>query len=352
MSPNDQNPETNPPVTPPANDVPPVETPVAEGPVETPAQEAPVASAEAVTPVEAPAPEATPTTPDAAAPTQAPAAEQPAVFSAAAGAPQGKKPLDKKKLILIGGIAGGVVLLAIIGFVLYSLFGAVSKEDYRDAARQFNDVSLASSSLTSDASSLGYASGSSSEVTYKEAVSDTEKSIETLKVENDELGELRAVRVGEGGKLYKTFNDKLAAYVAYAEDLVTSVQSLRPALVTCDAVSDADDADARVTALKACSTALSSAENIPNEQMKKYVDAIAKGYAEYATIYEKIAALSNPYGAQYEEYKTLRDQMYDTQDAISEASKQFTADLKARDDELSVKEAAEALADYLNDQQR
>lgn len=340
---------TNPTPTPPEGTAP---TPTPEV-TSAPAADTPVSSPEATTPSTdaAPAP-AFGATPEATGAPAAPEAAPASVFSAA-GTAGGPTPSKKNnKVILIAAIAGGAILLAIIGVVAYMLLNSVSKEDYRDATRQFNKVSIASSSLTSDASSLGYASSSDSDVTFEESVKDAEQSIADLQKENEELGKMKAVRVGEGGKLYNTFNDKLKAYVSYGEGLITSVKNLRPALVTCNKVGGADEANTRVAALKACSSELKGVSDVPNEQMKAYIDSIATAYESYASIYEQISALSNPYGAQYEQYKTLRDQMYDVQDTISEASKKFRADLEARDDELSVKDSAEALGDYLTEQQK
>jgi amino acid permease len=114
---------TNPNNVQPADDTPPVQPPVAE----TPAPE--------VSPV---APEVPATPQNIAAPVQT---------------PQAPKPSDKKKIILIAAIVGGVVLLVGIAFVVYSLLFSVSKKDYQEAKRQYNDVSIASAGLTSDVAS-------------------------------------------------------------------------------------------------------------------------------------------------------------------------------------------------------
>lgn len=374
MDPNNTNPSN----TPPANDTPPAPepTPTPEStpavapatPQSTPAQDAPaptapetpVFGAPAVqpevseTPVFGQAPtESTAataaTTPDAAA---TPAAAPAATFSTGGASPEGPQADKKKKLILIGAIVAGVIVLGAIGFFIFSLLTSVSREEYRDAARQFNQVSSASASLTSDARMLGYSSGNTPEEDFQEDVAEAEASITTLKAENDELSKMKAVRVGEGGKLYSAFNDKLEAYTAYATELVTSVKNLRPALATCNSVNDAEEAPARVEALKGCSSALAGVTDVPNAQMKTYVEALSKGYGDYANVYEQIAGLSDPFGDQYEQYKTLRDQMYDIQDTIGDAGDTFSEALKARDEELSVKESADALADYLTEQQR
>jgi predicted nuclease with TOPRIM domain len=313
---------TNPNNVQPADDTPPVQPPVAE----TPAPE--------VSPV---APEVPATPQNIAAPVQT---------------PQAPKPSDKKKIILIAAIVGGVVLLVGIAFVVYSLLFSVSKKDYQEAKRQYNDVSIASAGLTSDVASVSYTLNDEDDADFNDAAKEAEASIEKIKTENTELSKMKAVRVGEGAKLYKAFNDKVDAYLAYATGLIDSVKNLRPAMTTCNKVSDAKDANSRVAALKACSSELQGVTDIPNAEMKAFIGTLASAYGDYATVYEQISALSNPYGSQYEQYKTLRDKMYDVQDKISDASSILSDELDKRDDELSIKDSAKALGDFLTEKQK
>lgn len=349
----------NPENTDPTN-TPPAETPVSE----TPAPESapnptpefapnPTPESTAPTPIveAAPAPGVTPqATPEAT--TSATAADAAPVTATPVGAPNPKN-ANTKKIVLIASITAGVLLLAAIAAIIFTMLNTVSKEDYRAAATQFNEVSRANSTLNSEASTLSrQASGSGTEDSFNDSLKETKDAIADIKAKNDELSKLKAVRVGEGAELYKTFNDKLAANLKYSEGLIASVENLRPAMVTCDKVGDATEASARVTALKACSDALGSVNDLPNEAFKTYVGKIKEGYATYATIYEKTAALTNPYGAQYEEYKTLRDDMRDAQTEISDATREFTTALRESDDTYSVRDSANALGEYLVEQQR
>ena len=352
---------TNPNNVPPVGDTPPTQPPVGDVPTPTPAPEAPVTPVEPTpAPVEpvAPTAPAEPVTtaapnPFAAAPApETPAEPQNPMFAATpTQMPQAPKS-DKKKLILIAAIVGGVVLLSVIGFIVYTLLTSVSQKDYQEATRQYNDVSIASASLTSDVASVSYSISSDDDAEFNDAVKEVEASIEKIKTENEELSKMKAVRVGDGSKLYGTFNDKVKAYLAYATDLTDSVKNLRPAMATCGKISDANDANSRVAALKACSSELQGVTDIPNAEMKTFIDTAATSYGEYATIYEQINGLSNPYGAQYEQYKTLRDKMYAVQDKISDASKTLRSSLEKRDDEMSVKDSAKALGDFLTEKQK
>lgn len=328
-----------------------------------PASEEPAAGA-----FGAPAP-----TPDAAAPGATPAPAEsnpfgplssapatpdaPVVAAVVPGAPvpaslPPTKSGNGKKIAIIAGIAGGVILLAIAGIVVFLLLTTVSKQDYADAAKQYNATSIASSTLTTKASTLARGISTSTEEDFNTKVTEINEAITNLEQENEKLGSLKAVRVGEGKEVYDTFDKKLGEYLEYAKGIVTSVKSVRPALVKCGSISSVTDAAARVAAIKDCSTNINAVNDLPNPEFKTYVDALKKGYAEFATTYEGISKLTSPYGSQYEQFKVLRDKMYDTQDAISTAGKTFTTALNTRDDEVSVKESADALGKFLTDKQR
>ncbi len=317
-----------------------------------PSVESPVASTTplAGTP-DAPTPAPSPfgqAAPDAQAATTDPSAP---VF-AAAPPPTPPSSSKAKKIALIAGIAGGVVLLIVAAVIAYVLLMTVSKQDYQAAAQQYNATSAASTSLTTKASLLSLGLSSSSEEEFTADAKELEEAIATLEEENAALGELKAVRVGEGKEVYATFNTKLTEYVAYAKDLVASVKTLRPALVKCNEVGDATATAARVSALNACAAALNGVGEMPNAEFKTYVDTIKTEYTTYAATYESISKLTSPFGSQSAQYKTLRDTMYDTQDNILAASKSFSEAIEKRDDEVSVKESATALGEFLTEQQQ
>lgn len=372
MDPQSQDPNAQTPPTPLQGDAPaPVQQPTAFGapaPVapEAPSQPSfnPSASAPAV---DATTPSPTPlaSTPDVSAQTPnpfgqpaqdtngvTPSADPATPVFAAAPAPTPPPSSKGKKIALIAGIAGGAVLLIIAAVIAYILLMTVSKQDYQAAAQQYNATSAASTSLTTKASLLSLGLSSSSEEEFTADAKELEEAIATLEEENAALGELKAVRVGEGKEVYATFNTKLTEYVAYAKDLVASVKTLRPALVKCNEIGDATATAARVTALNACATALNAVGEMPNAEFKTYVDAIKKEYTTYAATYESISKLTSPFGSQSAQYKTLRDTMYDTQDNILAASKSFSEAIEKRDDEVSVKESATALGEFLTEQQQ
>jgi len=296
----------------------------------------PVAPVEPVVPVEP----MTPTSPSAA---------PIAVDTPVTPSPEVKKS-NKKLLTIIGAIAG-VVLLAAIAALLYSTLSGASQEDYKEAVTQYNATSSANSAFTSDVATLVSGLNSDTDDEYNTALKDAETSLAKLKDENTKLGDLKAVKVGEGKELYKTFNDKLTTYVAYGGDVLGSVKKARPAIIACDDARSTTDSAARVSGLKNCSSKLAAVGDLPNPAFNTYIKSISVAYADYATTYEKVSALTNPLGAQYEEYKMLRDQLNAASKSLSTASKDYQTAVKKSNDEVNVKDQAQALGNYLSEQQ-
>lgn len=284
----------------------------------------------------------------AAAPTpaQAPLTSTPGTDASAPASGPSQTPKDKKKLIILLASIGGVILLAVIGLLVYLSLTTVSREDYRAAATQFNEVSSANTALNRTVSSLSRSTSSTDQAEFNEAVSEVESAINTIKTENEELGKLKAVRVGQGGELYNTFDKKLDDYIAYANGLVASVKPLNPALAKCDAIGDASGNDARLNAVRDCSTALNQVGELQNPSFNEFITTMKAEYAKFATAFDKAVNGSS------DEARTARSEVLDIQRNIRTATTKFSTALRESDDEKSVRDDARALADYLNEQQR
>lgn len=257
--------------------------------------------------------------------------------------PKGKKTLRNAIII------GSAVLVAVIGTILYFVLTSVSQDDYRKALNQYDKVSLANSSFGS-LSVTNFSSGSESKALFDQEIKDAEDALAKLKSENESLSKLKAVRVGEGAKLYGEFNKRLTKQISYSDDLIVSVKNIGPAMQTCDKVSDQTQVNTRLEALKGCEKELSAVTDIPSEALKTFVSTLVKSYGEYASTYESLSGLTDIYGKQYDQYKELRDKVYSIQDDITAASKAFTSALKKQADELNVKDSANALSDFITKQ--
>jgi len=356
MNPNPTDPsnEATVPETTPASAAPEI-TEVPIEPMTPTSSEAPVAPVEPMTPTSPAVPAATPDVLFPASPQVTPAPEATAPVSpigsgvTAAPTPEPKK--SKKKLLTIIGAIGGVVLLAVIGALLYVTLSGASAEDYREATTQYNTTSSANSSLTRNVGMLTAGLGSDTDDEFNTAVKDAEDSLAKLKDENAKFGDLKAVNVGDGKELYKTFNDKMTTYTAYAGDIIQSAKKARPGVVACDEARDTTGSVERIAGLKNCSAKLAEVGDLPNSAFDAYVKSLTGIYAEYATTYEKVTALTAPLGAQYEEYKVLRDKLNASTKSLSTAANDYRDAVEKLDESVSVKDAAQALGKYLSEQQ-
>lgn len=261
------------------------------------------------------------------------------------------KGFNKKLLFILIGVAGAVGLLIAAAAIIFTMFFTVSKQDYREAAIQYTKVDSANDTMYYDVQSLSR-SLSSSPDTVSDDIATVRTGLETLSAENKTLSEMKAVRIGEGAELYKTFNTQLQAYIANAQQIVDSMEILAPALSTCASVSDADTNQERTDIISDCAKEMDGLETLPQADMEAFVKKLAATYKELASIMDELSGITNPYGSQYDEYSALRDRLYDAQDAIREASSGLREALNKKDEEVSVKDSANALSEFLNEQQR
>ena len=263
----------------------------------------------------------------------------------APGAPKNKKPF------IIGGIIAAVVLVLIIIVTVIVATTSVSKDDYREAYNKYEDLRSANSKLASKTSTLSYTISSGTDTTFKNNIEAVEEGLDTVKAENEELGKLKAVNVGEGAKAYEAFDKKLESYLSYSNNLVTSIKNIREPLMACDdatkGVSSSTDRTAMSAAIKSCVEKLDAVKTVPDADMKTFIDAFKSSLEELDTIVGQLSGITDPYGAQYDQYKALRDKTYKVQDSLRDASKDLSSNLEKRDKDTSPKEESQALSELL-----
>ena len=262
-----------------------------------------------------------------------------------------QSPKNKKLFIWIGIGVGALLLIGIVAAIIVAMT-SVSKDDYRKAYSQMSELSSANSKLNSELSTLQYGLTSATETKFKNDMKSAEEAIEKVRKENEKLAELKAVKVGEGKKQYEEFSEKLENYLKYTEDATKSLKDLYDAAKPCDANVSTSDVAAYKTALNECTSALKKVGNTPNEDVKTYVKSLATEYENLASIIDKLATITNPYGSQYDEYKALRDQTYKVQENIRNANTDFRSNIEKHSKEVSVKDQADTLVEFLSEKMR
>jgi hypothetical protein len=318
-----------------------------------PDQEQPQIPIENPTPAPTPAPVPTPipianpfgTAPVSSEPTPAPLPGQP--IASVGSSPNTNlvanlmgDPKKKKLIVLIGIIVAILVVLGVAALILVGILFP-SKADYRDAALQFNKVSSAYSDLSSNASKLQYdVSGSTTDTEFTNDGDSVNKSLQAFQDANKTFADMKAVKIGDGKKLYDTYQGKVTLFVAYANDIFTSVKSFHPVAKACADVST-------ITLLNECVTALNNIGSVPNADLNQYVTTIQTQYKAYLDVKTKISAITDPYGSQYDNYKAIRDQGYAIQDKISSASSDLRSNLSKHANDIDPASSANALGDFL-----
>lgn len=256
-----------------------------------------------------------------------------------------------KKLALWVGIAVGAAILIGAAIVIVVGLMSVSKEDYRKTYSQMGEVSSANSDLDLKMSSIQFGLTSSTDTKFKNDVEAAQKAIEKVREENKELSGLKAVKVGEGKKRYDEFNDKLENYLTFVSGALTSISDFRDAAKTCDTAKNnmSSDAASVKSAIDECVSALKKVGDVPNDDVKTYTKAMSTEMENLSSLVSKMALITDPYGSQYEQYKSIRDQVYEVQDNLSDAATDFSSNFEKHAEEAEIKDAAASFLDFLDE---
>lgn len=258
---------------------------------------------------------------------------------------------QKKKKILIASIVGGLLLLIGAGVGIYYLLTHVSDEDYRRAEAQLTEIRRADTAMVREVSSLSRSTSTVTEATFDEKLADARASLDKIKTENEALAKEKAVRFGEGADLYSAFNNKAQSYFVYVDELIASVDTIRPALAPCQKIgsSSVEVAD-RASVVNDCVAELKKAGDLPNAEFNRYFSSLKDKYAAYGDLYERYNKLTSPNGSQRAEYTKIRDEATKLLTEIRSLRTEFLNDLDARDKETSLKDVSDDLRDFFKDQ--
>ena len=276
------------------------------------------------------------------------------------GAPVGtpyqipQKPSSNKKLIIWIGAAIGVLAAVGIATAVSIAVFSVSKEDYRKAYNQMNEVSSANYNLSSKLYSIQYGVSSSTDTKFNNDLKAVKEAVEKVREETKKLSELKATKVGEGKKKYDEFNEKLEKYLTFISDAATSIGDMREASVVCSEVrsSPTGSVESAKSMLEECKSALNKIRDTPNQDVKNYVKKITTEFDNLSSLMDKASNITDPYGSQYSEYSVLRNQTYEVQDNIRDAATDFGSDFEKHAKEVEVKDVANDYIDFLDEKAR
>lgn len=331
-------------------DVTPVSAPISE-PEATPITEPAVAPVDVVAPVDEPG-NPTVSLGDIPTPALEPAlTEEPPVTPYVATGNTHPASPQKKKKILVASIAAGLLLIVGAGLGIYYLLTNVSDEDYRRAEAQLTEIRRADTAMVREVTSLSRSSSIVTEATFDEKLADARASLGKIKSENETLAKEKAVRYGEGADLYGAFNTKAQAYFVYADELIASIDKVRPALAPCQKIgSSSVQVDDRASVVDDCVAELKKAGDLPNAEFNRYFGSLKDKYAAYSDLYVRFGKLTAPNGSQRAEYNKISAEANTLLTEIRSLRTEFLKDLDARDKETSLKDVSDDLRDFFKDQ--
>jgi len=238
------------------------------------------------------------------------------------GAPSQKPAKSNKKLIiLISAIVGGLIVLGGAALAVYFIFFSVSKADYKQAYDQLNTLQSTVSKTT--------LSGDSSELDEKFA---------KFKDANAKLGDLKALRADKDLNVkYKAYKEKATAYITFMDSFIPSYQKLSDATKT---LSGSSSSLLKSSSVEATISALEDADSATDPSIKAYVDSLLSTYKDIlpqVKIYETSTVSSERLKALTAISKSARE--------MTSAATKFSDDIKDRAEAVSPKETFDALSD-------
>lgn len=236
-------------------------------------------------------------------------------------------------------------------FAIYAILITPSKQPYRDAQAQYRNVYNANVALIARGAQLN--ANSASEQQTADGTKAMKNILTAIKKENELLGEKDVLKSGEGQQLYATFSSKLAAYLAFNDDMLTSRQIVRPVIAECSArMANVTEDDVSVKAMRSCSDAVSAVKDVPNSDYRNLVEQTQALYLAFADNLQKRADLVDPKGEDSAQYDVYTNEQKTILKSLEESSATFAKNLNAHKAEVDITESAKALDDYLTKKSR
>lgn len=254
----------------------------------------------------------------------------------------------RAKQILIGIAGVGALLLGAL--LIYSVLVTPERQPYRDALSQYKQVYSANVAFMNAATALNGTTGT--EEQSKSATEATEKAIEALVTSKNDLGKQDVLADGEGKELYEAFSKKLDEYVSYNRTVLESRQKVRPVLTSEDcsaALSSTSDYASKVQPMKSCADKMKTLEDVKDDDYKALVDSYNKEFIRLIAVYEQIAALADPSGADKARQNELVEQHEAILNDITKANEAFASNLQKSKAAVDITATAQALDEYLTD---
>lgn len=281
------------------------------------------------------------TQPQPSVPSQPPA---PVQAGQSGGVPPKK---SNKMLFLIIGIVGAVLLAGII-LAVVMIFSMVSKADYRKATMQMNELASTTSDMNRSINSIQNRLSSSDDARFSQSLEEAKTAIEEAKQQSRAMAKNKAVRSGEGKEKYAAFDKKMQERLKFADEVTSSFGKLREATIACTGRTASDPEEAKAM-LNKCNDVLAKSGDVPSGEVKEYMKALNTETEKLLSLITRMGAITDPYGAQNEEYRTVRDGVLDAQEKLRNIDTEFRNQFNKRLTDTNPQQAARDLQMFLRD---
>lgn len=243
----------------------------------------------------------------------------------------------KKAIPVIAVIA--LVLIAVLA--VYAIMVGPSKQPYRSALSQYQNVYNANVAFTN--AGAGINAGGASNEEFMKNITMLRSALKNLQTENTALGQTPVLTTGEGKELYMTFNATFERYATYNESVISSIEALRPVLFACSGKMTSITQDAAgAKALRDCAGEMQAVQSIPDKDYEQLAQAFIQSYTGAAEAIERAAATSDE-AAQTQATQARDAFVEDLNDATTTLSK----NLQAGRAKVVITNAAMALDSFL-----
>lgn len=235
-----------------------------------------------------------------------------------------------------------IIALVLIGILaMYAIMVSPSKQPYREALSQYQNVYNANVAFTNAGSGIN--AGAASNEVFSNNITVLRSALKNLETENTALGQKPVLTSGEGKGLYATFNTTFDRYVTYNEAVISSIEALRPVLFACSGKMTSITQDAAgANALRECALEMQAVKEIPDKDYEQLAQAFIKSYNGAAEAIERATATSDQ--AAQTQATQARDAFVED---LNDATKTLGSNLQASREKVDITAPAMALDSYL-----
>ena len=253
-----------------------------------------------------------------------------------------RETLSTKKTLIITAAIG----IALVGALLvYGIMVTPARQPYRDALTQYENTNNALSRT-----SVSVNSSTANDEEFTKNIQAVQATLVSLGKENEALAKEAVLTTGEGRKLYDAYSKDLQKYITYNSDVLTSMQKVRPVFHKCSGAMDSVSANAEGgVVMKTCAADMQAAIDVPDADYKQLAKSFQENYAQLASIFEQMNAVTDQSSAEYQSLTQQRDAVVEN---FSEASSAFSKSVQQHRKEILSTRSAHDLKHYLEEKSR